>query len=42
MLRSGELRELLARDLPGALAPAHALVTGQNGDPSRHNGGSVQ
>ena len=35
MLRSGELRELLARDLPGALAPAQTA-------PAVQNGGSVQ
>ena len=31
MLRSGELRELLARDLPGALAPARTAAIAQNG-----------
>ncbi|HZB96523.1 MAG TPA: NADH-quinone oxidoreductase subunit C [Herpetosiphonaceae bacterium] len=31
MLRSGELRELLARDLPGALAPGPARYGGGNG-----------
>ena len=35
MLRSGELREMLARDLPGALAPARVAMAAQNG-------GSVQ
>ena len=31
MLRSGELREILARDLPGALAPAQTAPAVQNG-----------
>jgi NADH-quinone oxidoreductase subunit C len=31
MLRSGELRELLARDIPGSLAPAAATAHGQSG-----------
>ena len=32
----GDLRELLARDLPGALAPARRPAPGQNGDSVQH------
>ena len=42
MLRSGELRELLARDLPGALAPTRIPIGRQNGNGASQDGGSVQ